>query len=254
MKESERLAGEVAIVTGAGSGIGRAIAATLAVNGAAVACADIDLEAAQESADLLDGDASLAVQVDVADPASVKEMMRTVYEEFGKLTILVNNAGIVRFSQIEECPDEEWDQVLRVDLYGVFYCMREAYPYLVKSGGGRIVNMSSSSGKSGSSFGGPHYTAAKAGILGLTKYAARRWAKDNILVNAICPGLTDTPMARHPEAPQGAFESIVDKVPLGRVAEPEDIAGGVLFLVSEESSYVTGFTLDINGGRYVYGT
>lgn len=253
--ESQRLAGQVAIVTGAASGLDRGIALKLALNGAVVACADINDEENQKTVDMITaaGGQAFPVHVDISNSQSVKAMMKYVYEKMGKITILVNGAAIIKFSPIEECSDEEWEQVIKVDLTGYFYCLREVYPYMKASGGGRIVQISSSSAKSGSSFGGPHYTAAKGGVISLTKYAARRWAKDNILVNTICPGIADTPLGRHPEAPKGAFEEMKKNIPLGRVAEPEDIAGGVLFLVSDEARYITGITLDINGGRYIYG-
>lgn len=253
--ESQRLAGHVAVVTGAASGICRAVARKLALNGAVVACADINDAENQKTVDMIKeaGGEAFAVHVDISDSQSVKQAMKYVYEKAGKLTILINGAVMIKFSPIEECSDEEWERVIKVDLTGYFYCLREAYPYIKASGGGRIVQFSSSSAKSGSSFGGPHYTAAKGGVISLTKYAARRWAKDNILVNTVCPGFTDTPLARHPEAPPGALEEGRKNVPLGRLAEPEDIAGAVLFLVSDESRYITGITLDVNGGRYVYG-
>lgn len=253
--ESQRLAGDVAVVTGAASGLDRGIATKLALNGAVVACADINDQGNQETVDMIKkaGGEAFPVHVDIADSASVKQAMKYIYDKMGKITILVNGAAYIKFSPIETCTDEEWEKVLKVDLTGYFYCLREVYPYMKASGGGRIVQLSSSSAKSGSSFGGPHYTAAKGGVISLTKYAARRWAKDNIRVNTICPGIADTPLGRHPEAPKGAFEEMLKNIPMGRVAVPEDIAGGVLFLVSDESRYVTGITLDINGGRYVYG-
>ncbi|MGI9952133.1 SDR family oxidoreductase [Moorellaceae bacterium AZ2] len=253
--ESQRLTGNVAVVTGAASGIGRAVAYKLAMNGAVVACADINDTENEETVAMIreNGGEAFVVHMDISNSQSVREAMKYVYEKAGKLTILVNGAALIKFSPIEECTDEEWEQVIKVDLTGYFYCLREAYPYLKASGGGRIVQFSSSSAKSGSSFGGPHYTAAKGGVISLTKYAARRWAKDNILVNTVCPGFTNTPLAHHPESPKGAVEEAIKNIPLGRLAEPEDIAGTVLFLVSEESKYITGITLDVNGGRYVYG-
>lgn len=253
--ESRRLEGDVAVVTGAASGINRFIAVKLALNGATVACADIDDSGNQETVGMIKaaGGEAFTVHMDVSDSSSVKKGMKYVYDKKGKITILVNGAAIIKFSPIESCSDEEWERVIKVDLTGYFYCLREVYPYMKASGGGRIVQISSSSAKSGSSFGGPHYTAAKGGIISLTKYAARRWAKDNIRVNTICPGFVNTPIVRHPEAPKVSFEKLKKDILLGRVAEPEDIAGGVLFLVSDESRYITGITLDINGGRYIYG-
>ena len=253
--ESRRLSGDVAIVSGAASGLDRGIAMKLALNGAVVACADINDQGIQETVDMIKeaGGEAFAVHIDISDSASVKEAMKQVYEKTGKITILINGAAYIKFSPIEACSDEAWEKVIKVDLTGYFYCLREVYPYMKASGGGSIVQLSSSSAKSGSSFGGPHYTAAKGGIISLTKYAARRWAAENIRVNTICPGIADTPLVNHPEAPKGLVESMLKNIPMGRIAVPEDIAGGVMFLVTDESKYVTGITLDINGGRYIYG-
>jgi len=252
--KSQRLAGDVAIVTGAASGIDRGIALELALNGASVACVDINDKSNEETIREItkQGGEAFPVHMDVGDSASVKQGMKYAYDKMGKVTILVNGAGLNRFSPIETCSDAEWQEVLRVDLTGYFYCLREIYPYMKASGGGRIVQLSSSSAKSGSSHGGPHYTAAKGGIISLSKYAARRWVKDNIRVNTICPGIVDTPMGRHPGAPR-SLEDFTKDIPMGRVGTPDDIAGVVMFLVSEESKYVTGITVDVNGGRYVYG-
>jgi 2-hydroxycyclohexanecarboxyl-CoA dehydrogenase len=252
--KSQRLAGDVAIVTGAASGIDRGIALELALNGACVACADINKAANEETVREIkkQGGDAFPVHIDVSNSGSVKEGMKYVYDKMGKVTILVNGAALNRFSPIETCSDEEWLEVLGVDLNGYFYCLREVYPYMKASGGGRIVQLSSSSAKSGSSHGGPHYTAAKGAIISLSKYAARRWVKDNIRVNTICPGIVDTPMGRNPGAPR-SLDDFTKDIPMGRVGTPDDIAGVVMFLVSDESKYVTGITVDVNGGRYVYG-
>ncbi len=252
--ESQRLAGDVAIVTGAASGIDRGIALKLALNGAVAVCVDINDVENERTVDIIKdkGGEAFAVHMDISNSREVKEKMKYIYEKAGKITILVNGAVLIKFSPIETCSDEEWDNVLRVGLTGYFYCLREVYPYMKASGGGRIVQLSSSSAKSGSSFGGPHYTAAKGGVISLTKYVANRWIKDKIRTNTICPGITDTPLGNHPEAPKRLEEFIKD-IPMGRVAEPEDIAGVVLFLVSDESRYVNGITVDVNGGRAIYG-
>ncbi|MGA2935942.1 MAG: SDR family oxidoreductase [Syntrophobacteraceae bacterium] len=252
--KSQRLAGDAAIVTGAASGLDRGIALELALNGAVVACADIDDAGTQETVSQIkaQGGEAFAVHMNVVDSKSVRDGMKHVSDKIGKIAILINGAALIKFSPIESCTDEEWEEVLKVDLTGYFYCLREVYPFMKAGGGGRIVQLSSSSAKSGSSFGGPHYTAAKGGVISLTKYAALRWAKDNIRVNTICPGIADTPLGRHKDAPR-RLEDYKQAIPLGRVADPSDIAGAVMFLVSEESKYVTGITLDVNGGRYVYG-
>jgi NAD(P)-dependent dehydrogenase (short-subunit alcohol dehydrogenase family) len=252
--KSQRLAGDVAVVTGAASGLDRGIALELAMNGSVVACADINDPGNQETVAQIkaQGGKAFPVHMDISDSASVKEGMKYVYDTAGKITILVNGAVLIKFSPIETCSDEEWEEVMKIDLTGHFYCLREVYPHMKASGGGRIVQLSSSSAKSGSSFGGPHYTAAKGGLISLARYAARRWVKDNIRVNTICPGIADTPLVRHPGAPR-TLDNFVKDIPMGRVATPEDIAGVVLFLVTDESRYVTGITIDVNGGRYIYG-
>ncbi|MBF0529770.1 MAG: SDR family oxidoreductase, partial [Deltaproteobacteria bacterium] len=246
--KSQRLAGDVAIVTGAASGLDRGIAMELAMNGAIVACADINDAGNAETAAQIkaQGGQAFTVHMNIGDSEFVKKGMKYVYDTAGKITILISGAALIKFSPIETCSDEEWEQVMKVDLTGYFYCLREIYPFMKASGGGRIVQLSSSSAKSGSSFGGPHYTAAKGGVISLTKYAARRWVKENIRVNTICPGIADTPLGNHPEAPR-SLENFTKDIPMGRVAEPGDIAGVVLFLVSEESAYVTGITVDVNG-------
>lgn len=253
--DCERLKGDIAVVTGAASGLDRGIALELAKNGAAVACCDVNAKGNEETVRIIReaGGEAFAVTMNVTDSGSVKEAMRRIYEKTGRITILINGAGIVRFNPIETCTDEEWNAVLKTNLSGYFYCLREVYPYMKASGGGRIVQLSSTSAKSGSNYGGPHYTAAKGGIISLSKYAARRWCKDNIRVNTICPGISDTGMAFDPGAPAGSMEKMLADIPMGRIGQPEDIAGGVMFLVSDESRYVTGITLDITGGRYMYG-
>lgn len=253
-KESDRVKGDVAVVTGAAQGIGRGSALKLARNGAIIYAVDINDAKNQETCDLIraEGYEAYPIHMDISDSSSVKKGFKEIYDKAGKITIFVQCAVLIRFSPIETCSDEEWRQVMAVGLDGYFYCLRELYPYMKASGGGRIVQFSSSSGKSGSSFGGPHYTASKGGVVSLSKYAARRWVKDNIRVNSICPGITDTPLGNHPDAPR-TLDNFVNDIPMGRVAVPEDMAGVVLFLVTEESRYMTGVTLDVNGGRYVYG-
>lgn len=252
--ESDRIKGDVAVVAGAAQGIGRGVALKLARNGAVVYAVDINDRANQETVDLLkaEGFEAYPIHMDISDSKSVAAGFKKIYDQAGKINIFIQGAVLIRFSPIETCSDEEWRAVMSVGLDGYFYCLREIYPYMKASGGGRIVQFSSSSAKSGSSFGGPHYTASKGGVISLTKYAARRWVKDNIRVNTICPGITDTPLGNHPDAPRSLADFVKD-IPMGRVAEPEDMAGVVMFLVTDESRYMTGITLDVNGGRYVYG-
>ncbi|PNH78928.1 SDR family NAD(P)-dependent oxidoreductase [Arthrobacter sp. AFG20] len=251
--KSERLKGDVAVVTGAASGIDRAVALELARHGAVVACADLNAEGnALTVKEIVEaGGEAFPVHIDISDSASVKQAFADVYEKTGKISILINGAAIARFTQLPECTDEEWDLVMNINLTGAFRCLREAYPYM-KESGGRVVQISSTSGKSGGSWAGAHYVASKAGLIGLTKYAAGYFAKDGIRVNAICPGATETPLTDQGESTEATIAAMVSNVPLGRIAQPEDVAGAVMYLVSEESSYVTGITVDVAGGRYMY--
>ncbi len=252
--ESQRLAGDVAIVTGGASGIGRGTCLKLARNGAIVYVVDVNDAMAAETVALVraEGFEAHAVHMDVTDTDSVKRGFKAIHDQAGRITILVLGAVATGFTPIESCSDEEWERVIAVNLTGYFKCLREVHPYMKASGGGRIVLISSSSAKSGSTHGGPHYTASKGGEISLGKYAARRWVKDNIRVNNICPGIVDTPLGRHPDAGR-PIEDFIHDIPMGRVADPEDMAGVIMFLVSDESRYVTGITVDVNGGRYVYG-
>lgn len=254
--ESNRLEKDVAVVTGAGSGICRAVSLKLALNGATVACLDINEQGINDTVKMITdkGGKAFGVKVDVGDSFQVKKAMEEVYNKTGKISILVNGAAIISYTPLEKCTDEEWEKIMRVDITGYFYCLREAFPYIIRSGNGRIVQFSSSTAFSGSGFAGPHYTAAKAATIGLTKYVAGCWAKYGIRVNTICPGLTETNIVT---LEGGEIKDKKDheiKIPLGRIAKPEEMANVVIFLVSQESSYITGATLHVNGGKYIYGS
>ncbi len=253
--ESERLAGDVAMVVGAASGIGQATALKLALNRAVVACADIDDQHNQETVRMIEeqGGKAFAVHMDMTKTVEVKKAMADVYERAGKLSILVNVAAILLDVHILESSDEEFERVLLVDVGGYFRTMREVHPYMKASGGGRIVNFTSTVAFSGSIFCGPGYVAAKGGIVSLSKYCATFWARDNIRVNVVCPGRTLTPIITLPDGSvKGGDENA--RVPLGRIAYPIDQANAVMFLVSHESDYITGTTLHVNGGKYMFGT
>ncbi len=251
--KSNRLAGDVAVVTGAASGLDRGIAHELADNGALVVCADLNLDgAAQVAQEIVDaGGQAFAVKMDVGSSESVKDAFAEVFARTGRITILINGAAVAKRSQITECSDEEWDFVMNINLTGPFRCLREVHQYMVASGGGRIVNLSSTSGRSGGNWAGPHYVASKAGLIGLTKYAAGYWVKDNIRVNSICPGVADTALTAG-ESKATTKEQQVANVPMKRFCTPADVAGVVMFLVSDESAYATGITVDVTGGRYMY--
>lgn len=250
--KSNRLDGDVAIVTGAASGLDQEIAIELSRHGAVVACADIDKAGLDVTVDAIvrEGGRGYALVMDIGDSESVKRGVQEVGDREGKITILVNGAAVSRFTQLPECTDEEWDFVMNINLTGAFRMLREVYPYM-KTTGGRIVQISSTSAKSGGSWSGAHYVASKAGLIGLTKYAAGYFVKDKIRVNTICPGIADTPLTAAGDPEVRAKQ--VANVPMGRYALPSDIAGVVMFLVSDESEYVTGITVDVTGGRYIYG-
>lgn len=243
------LQGRTALVTGGAQGIGFAIAELLGRRGAGVAVNDLRPDAAALAVQTLQGMQIDALDVvgNVAEAADVQRMFGEVLGRFGRLDILVNNAGVLFPTALEETSDSEWQLVIGTNLTGTFLCCRAAIPELRKAGGGRIVNLSSSAGKSVSTIGGPHYTAAKAGVLGLTRHLARQLASDNITVNAVCPGLINTEMVRSTISAE-RIDAYAKSFPVARLGEPSEIAELVGFLVSERAAYITGASLDINGG------
>jgi len=251
-----RLTGDVAIVTGAARGIGRQIALTFAGEGAAVACMDINAAGAQDTAAEIAamGGKAIAVAVDQSDSAQVAEAVKKAYDTFGSITILINCAATLNYKPIEQTTDEDWYRIMNTNAAGYFFFLREVYPYMKRSGGGRIVQFSSSTAFSGSGFANIAYTASKAAAVGMSKHAAGLWAKDNIRVNTICPGLTETPITDAGDGKVKDREAHERAIPLRRIARPDDMADVALFLVSNESRYITGATLHVNGGKYIYGS
>ena len=249
MEQSEgKLSNQVAIVTGAGQGMGAATAARLAHEGAAVVVSDINESKAARVAEEINnsGGRVISAKTDVTKEDQVASMVGCAIDTYGSVSILVNNAGILYPTRIDDVTKAEWDQVLDVNLNGTFLCSKAALPTMKQKGYGRIVNMSSSAGRSVSTLGGVHYTAAKAGVLGLTRAMAKEVAPFGITVNAVCPGLIDTEMVRiecTPERIKGYEESF----PISRLGTPEEVAQLILFLVSD-SQYITGASIDINGG------
>jgi 2-hydroxycyclohexanecarboxyl-CoA dehydrogenase len=244
----------VAIVTGAGSGLGRAIARRLASDGLAVAVLDIDGEAAATVAGEITADGFEAVaygDVDVSSRAQVDDAVARVRADMGPTLVLVNNAGIAGFREFEKITDEKWDRIMQVNLNGPFYLCQAVLPDMIEAGWGRIVNISSSSAQSGQPY-MVHYVTSKAGLIGMTKALALELGPRGITVNTIPPGFIDTPMLRGSEERGllgGSVEENAAKTPVRRAGLPTDIAYATSFLVSEEASYVTGQVIGVNGGR-----
>jgi NAD(P)-dependent dehydrogenase (short-subunit alcohol dehydrogenase family) len=250
---SDRLAGQAAIVTGAAQGIGRAIAARLADEGANVVIADVQAEAAEATATALDGDAAgdvVAVECDVSSLEVVRSMVETTEERFGGVDVLVNNAGVGSHGTFPEDVDpSEWHRVVDVNLNGTYHCCYAAVPSMIEAGYGRIINVSSMAGRRISYHAAANYTASKWAIIGLTKHLAWDLGEHGITVNALCPGVVETPLAEHQSEDERA--ATAKKIPLGRWSSPEEQAAAVAFLASEDGSYVTGTTLDVDGGMWL---
>jgi len=240
--------GRAAIVTGAGSGMGRAIALRFAKGGAAVLAADLNLAGAVETVKEVEklGAKALAYCVDVSRKPEVEEMVNAALKNFGRLDILVNAAGIWKGTPAEEIPEEEWDRILGVNLKGLFFCCQAAFPAMKGKGFGRIINIASVAGRTGGSYCGAHYTASKGGVIALTKRLAKEWAPYGITVNTVNPGPADTAMTA--DWPAEIKERIKANIPLGRFVQAEDIAEAVAFLASDAAAFITGETLEVNGG------
>lgn len=239
---------KVALVTGASRGIGRAIALELARHGAKVAVNYAGSEAkAKEVVEEIEqmGGEAFAVQADVANGEAVEQMVKEVVERFGRIDILVNNAGITRDNLLMRMKEEEWDDVINTNLKGVFHCTKAVTRPMMKQRFGRIVNIASIVGVSGNP-GQANYVAAKAGVIGFTKTAAKELASRNITVNAIAPGFITTDMTDR--LSEDVRTEMLKQIPLARFGEPEDIAKVVSFLVSDAANYITGQTIHVDGG------
>jgi NAD(P)-dependent dehydrogenase (short-subunit alcohol dehydrogenase family) len=241
-----RVAGKIALVTGAARGIGRGIAEKLGAEGADLAIVDLKVEALADTAAVLTGAGRrvLPLGADVGDRQQADGVVAAAIAEFGQLDILVNCAGINRDAILHRMTDEQWDAVIRVDLSAVFYLTRAAAVHMRQRGAGRIINISSASWQG--NVGQANYAAAKAGVIGLTKTAARELAPKGVTANAICPGFIETEMTR--AMPPDAWDRIAGRIPMGRVGTPADVGNVVAFLASDEAAYVTGEVINVGGG------
>ncbi len=249
MPISADLSGKVAIVTGAGRGMGRAVAERLSADGAQIVANDLDPASAESTASSVNvkGGDAIAVAGDVTRSQDVRRVVDAALERFHGVHILINNAGILFPTPVIDIEEDEWDLVIAVNMKGTYLCSRAVLPAMRKAGWGRIVNFSSTAGKNVSTVGGAHYTAAKAGILGFTRHLAKEEARHGITVNAICPGLIDTEMVRSTVGDERS-KAYADSFPIARLGEPEEVGELVAFLASDRAAYITGASLDINGG------
>lgn len=242
------LDGKVALVTGASRGIGRAIALRLAKEGAAVAINYAgNATAAEEVRGLIEaeGGRAITIQANVADASAVEAMIQQVTEAFGTIDILVNNAGITKDGLLMRMKEEDWDAVINTNLKGIFHCTKAVTKLMMKKRSGRIVNMASVVGLMGNA-GQANYAAAKAGVIGFSKSVARELASRGITVNMVAPGFINTDMTA--VLPDKVKEAMVEDIPLGRMGEAENVADAVLFLVSDQASYITGQVVNVDGG------
>ncbi len=246
-----QLDGKVALITGAGSGIGRASALAFAREGAKVAVADIVVEGGEETVRMVKeaGGEAFFIKVDVSNAADVEAMVNAVVDTYGRIDCAYNNAGIEgRLASTDEYPEDVFDKVIDINLTGVWLCMKYELPHMLKQGGGAIVNTASGAGLIGVS-GMSAYVASKHGVIGLTKTAALEYAKSGIRVNAVCPGLIQTPMVERITAEQPQLgEALVAAEPVGRTGKPEEIAESVVWLSSDAASFVTGHAMSVDGG------
>lgn len=244
-----KLTGRVAIVTGAGRGIGAAIAATLADYGCDVVVNDIaPLDRAQQVARAVEqaGRRALVVDADVSDPVHVQRMIEQVQQTFGRIDILVNNAGIIRRGTLVEHTPDEWENVLKVNLWGPYYCVKAVVPIMIQQGSGKIINISSIAGKVGDLASAPSYGASKGALNAFTKAMARELAPHGITVNAIAPHAIETEMSQG--WPDEKRQQIIASIPLGRLGTPQEVAEATAFLASDGANFITGEILDVNGG------
>ncbi|MBT6339850.1 MAG: 3-oxoacyl-[acyl-carrier-protein] reductase [Desulfobacula sp.] len=239
-----------ALVTGSGGGIGKSIALLLADMGADIVVNDVSIENAQQTADeiISKGQKAIVSNANVINDTQVKEMFESIASEFGRIDILVNNAGITKDSLLMDMQEDQWDQVMDVNLKGVFLCCRYAAKMMSDQQYGKIINISSASGQVGN-IGQVNYAASKGGVIAITKTLAKELARYNITVNAVAPGFIRTPMTQ--TVPEKVVNYLIGQIPLKRMGEPVEIANAIAFLASDMSEYITGQVLSVNGGMYV---
>ena len=246
-----RLKDKVAVITGGGQGIGRTISETYAKEGAKIVLLDVVEETVKKAADEIKAHFhvdTLAAKVNVVSFDEVDAAMKRVVDTFGRIDILVNNAGITKDNLVLRMSDPEWDAVLAVNLKGPFNCTKAVFSAMRKAGGGRIINIASIVGLMGNA-GQANYSASKGGLVAMTKTCAREFSKKNILVNAIAPGFIRTAMTD--KLSDDVKKTLAAQIPLERLGEAQDVANAALFLASDESSYITGQVISVNGGMYM---
>ena len=239
------LEGKIAIVTGAGQGIGRAIAEKLAAEGAVVAVTDLDGSTAAATAAAIGGGA-VGLQTDVTDRPGVAAMVRAVHEQHGRVDVLVNNAGWDKAVPFVESDPADWDRIVQINLYGVLNTCHQVLPIMAAQGGGAVVNIGSDAGRVGSS-GEAVYSAAKGGVIAFTKSTARELARHQVRINCVCPGPTDTPLFASMGG-ESLRAALVKAIPFRRLGQPADLANVVAFYASDEASFITGQTISVSGG------
>jgi len=245
-----KLESRVALVTGAASGISRAVAIRFAQEGAVVMAADFDTEGGKETVQQIrrSGGRAEFAQLDVSSPDQVSRVVQSVIDSLGDLNILFNGAGILAYGTVVETTDAMWSRLMAVNLTGTFLCCRAAVPHMIARGRGSIINVASTTGAHDAGPRAVAYVASKGGIAMLTRAMAIDHARQGIRVNAICPGPTDTPMLRNAKTP-AELEAFADSFPMGRLGRPEELAAAAVFLASDDASFVTGSLMFVDGGQ-----
>lgn len=246
--------GQVVIVTGSGSpkGIGKTIAKTFAKQGATVIIADMNTEGVKSTVAEIEaeGGKAFGIELNVTDKESVDNMVKTVMDKYGRIDVLVNNAGISQKVTVEDMTLEDMKRIFNVNMFGLFLCTQACMKPMREAKYGRIVNLSSVSGKRGGGiFGGAHYSASKAAVLAFSKNLSREISAEGVTINSVCPGLINTEIWK--SLPKEDADKVIEGIPMGRPGETQEVANAILFLASKEASYITGEEIDINGGSHM---